>query len=263
MPYRLSKLIWTKFFALDDSQWIMTFKKQPGAGAIAHYQQVIQLIILMGLVILGGIIGYRALTKSTNDPDAIFVLGGSAQREEFAAQFAQEHPHLPIWISTGSPPDYAHQIFSTEHISLDRVHLDYQAVDTVTNFTTLVDDFAQLGIRHVYLITSDYHMRRAQTIGTIVFGSHGIEVTPIPVATNQPEEPIEKVVRDGGRSLLWLTTGRTGASLKKLLMTTQRPIPQSTISQHIILQRPASPRPTFPHPISQSPISQRNSRFSS
>jgi uncharacterized SAM-binding protein YcdF (DUF218 family) len=36
-------------------------------------------------------------------PDAIFVLGGATERERFAAKFAQQHPDLPIWVSSGSP----------------------------------------------------------------------------------------------------------------------------------------------------------------
>jgi uncharacterized SAM-binding protein YcdF (DUF218 family) len=149
-------------------------------------------------------------------PDAILVLGGSPDRERFTAEFAQTHPKLPIWISSGSPREYTEWVFSEAGINSNRLNLDYQAVDTVTNFTTIVDQLHKQGVRSVYLITSDYHMRRAQVIGEIVLGSRGIQVKPVSIPSSQIEEPWTKALRDGGRAVLWVTTGHTGASLAPL-----------------------------------------------
>lgn len=80
-------------------------------------------------------------------PQAILTLGGSSVRIEFTAQFAQVHPSLEVWVSSGVPPYEACPIFRAADIPASRVHLDYQAVDTVTNFTALVDDFKRLQIR--------------------------------------------------------------------------------------------------------------------
>ncbi len=147
-------------------------------------------------------------------PDAILMLGGSSgDREKFTAKFARAHPNLPIWISSGAPREYSDWVFSSAGIKLDRLNLDYQATDTVTNFTTIVDRLRDRGVRSVYLITSDYHMRRAQIIAEIVLGSRGIQVRPVPIPSGKPEEPLSKSLRDGGRALLWVTTGHTGASL--------------------------------------------------
>lgn len=146
-------------------------------------------------------------------PQAILTLGGGTERETFTAEFAQEHPPLDIWVSSGTPPDQALAIFKNSSISTDRIHLDYRAVDTVTNFTTLVHDFQKRHIRHIYLITSDFHLPRSKTIATIVLGSQGITFTPISIPSEQPSESIFRIVRDGGRSLLWIVSGRTGASL--------------------------------------------------
>jgi uncharacterized SAM-binding protein YcdF (DUF218 family) len=156
-------------------------------------------------------IGYRQIGNASSSPQALLVLGGSLQREEFAVKFAREHPALPIWISSGSPREYAEWYFAESGIALDRLNLDYRAIDTVTNFTTLADDLQQQGIKSVYLITSDYHMRRAAVIGEIVFGSRGIFFKTVPVPSHEDSESIEKVVRDGGRAILWVTTGHTGA----------------------------------------------------
>jgi len=159
--------------------------------------------------------GYQQLKSEFQRPQALLVLGGATEREVFAAQFARKHPQLPIWVSSGSNPEFAEWVFSEAGIESDRVHLDYRAVDTVTNFTTLVDELGDRGIDSVYLITSDDHMRRAQIIGEIVLGSRGIRFKPVAVPSGRAPEPMEKAVRDGARAILWLTTGYTGANFSQ------------------------------------------------
>ncbi len=161
--------------------------------------------------------GYKEIKTHLVPPQAILVLGGSEQREWFAADVARQDPNLPIWISSGSPRSYVYKIFAKAGIGRDRLQLDYKAVDTVTNFTTLVDEFQARGIKKLYLITSDYHMRRAQIIGQIVLGSRGIEFVPIAVPSERSPESIDKAVRDGARAMLWVITGHTGSTLFKQL----------------------------------------------
>jgi uncharacterized SAM-binding protein YcdF (DUF218 family) len=167
--------------------------------------------LLLGLTIALWL-GYQPI-KNTQPPEALLVLGGAIEREEFAAKFARVHPELEVWVSGGSNKEYAQWIFSQAGIDLSRVHLDYQAVDTVTNFTTLVDELKSQGVESVYLVTSDDHMLRARVIGEIVLGSRGISFQPLPVPSGRSPEPIEKVIRDGVRSILWVTTGYSGANL--------------------------------------------------
>jgi uncharacterized SAM-binding protein YcdF (DUF218 family) len=154
---------------------------------------------------------------TTPQPQAIFTLGGGDSREVFTAEFAKAHPTLEIWVSSGSPRTLAEAIFRGADVSLARVHLDYRAVDTVTNFTSMVALFEQKKIRHLYLITSSFHMARAKTIAFFVFGSRGIAVTPIAIPSDSEPEPWYEILRDGVRSLFWLLTGRTGASLNPQL----------------------------------------------
>lgn len=160
--------------------------------------------------------GFKQVEGLWHHPQAVLVLGGATERERFAAEFAQKHPELPVWVSSGSNPEYAEWVFTEAGIDPTRIHLDYQAVDTVTNFTTLADSFKTHDIRSVYVITSDYHMRRAQVIGEIVLGSRGIDVQPIIVPSGRSPEPIKKVVRDAARSVLWVVTGTTGSDWANL-----------------------------------------------
>jgi uncharacterized SAM-binding protein YcdF (DUF218 family) len=168
------------------------------------------LLLLSPLLLPFAWFGYRDLENSWIEPQAIFVLGGETGREKFAAQFAQEHPTLPVWISGGAPKKYTKRVFAKAGMGSQNLHLDYQASDTVTNFTTLVDRFESQGIKSVYLVTSDDHMQRARLIGEIVFGSRGIKVKPVTFVSHRAAEPKAKTLRDGFRSLLWLATGYGG-----------------------------------------------------
>lgn len=178
-----------------------------------HYRSTLVSVLLLATGLWFGQWHVRGRLSS---PTVALVLGGDATREEFAAQFAIDHPNVDVWISSGANPEYATWVFQESQVPLERLHLDYRAVDTVTNFTTLVDDFDQLEIKSVYLITSDYHMRRASTIAAIVLGSRGIHYKPLSVASEQPPEPLIRSVRDGGRSILWVFTGKTGSELMQL-----------------------------------------------
>jgi uncharacterized SAM-binding protein YcdF (DUF218 family) len=152
-------------------------------------------------------------------PQAIFVLGGDSHRMEFAAQFWRSHQDLDIWVSDfDSNLNHNRLIFQKFGVPDQRLRLDGRATDTVTNFTTLAKDFVQNKIQHIYLITSDYHMRRSIAIAAIVRGSQGIVVTPLAVPSSEDRsESLVRVLRDCGRSLLWIVIGRTGASLNPRL----------------------------------------------
>lgn len=168
-----------------------------------------RVFILLLLLLLS----YRQVEGYLRHPQAILVLGGATNREVFAASFAQAHPTLPIWVSSGSNAEYTEWVFAQAGVDPTRLYLDYQAVDTVTNFTTLVDEFQARQINSIYLITSDYHMRRAWIIGQIVLGSRNIDFKPITVPSNQASESLDKTLRDAARAILWVTTGHTGSSL--------------------------------------------------
>jgi uncharacterized SAM-binding protein YcdF (DUF218 family) len=166
-------------------------------------------LFLLSIVVTSLCVGFKPAHQITSSPEALLVLGGHEERERYAAQLAQQHPDLPIWISSGSPQAYAQKIFHNAGVESDRLHFDYRASDTVTNFTTLVDELKAQGIDSIYLITSENHMQRAKVIGDIVLRSRGINFQAISVPSKNPPEPIEKTVRDGARAFFWLVTGLT------------------------------------------------------
>lgn len=159
-------------------------------------------------------------------PQAIFVLGGGHYREESAAQLASAYPELDIWISSGSKPDVIRSIFQSAGVSADRMHLDYQASDTISNFTTLLPQFKARHFQHLWLVTSDYHMQRANAIALIILGSRGITHTTHTVPSqNRPPESTLRTGRDLVRAVMWLMTGQTGEALGRKLGLESKPYP--------------------------------------
>jgi uncharacterized SAM-binding protein YcdF (DUF218 family) len=138
------------------------------------------------------------------------VLGGDADREEVAAVIARRE-RLPVLVTGGTNPEYARWLFQERQgLPADLVQLDYRARDTLSNFTSLVEDLRQARIRNVYLVTSADHMDRALAVGRIVAGSRGIHLTPISVPCGElcVEEGRSKVWGDGVRAAIWVMTGR-------------------------------------------------------
>jgi uncharacterized SAM-binding protein YcdF (DUF218 family) len=172
-------------------------------------------LVLAILVLLISIIPVRiaVMFHQVPVPQAIFVLGSASERMEFAARFWQSHNNLDIWVSDFAwNLDVNRRIFEGFNIPNQQLHLDGRATDTVTNFTTLASDFVTHNLQHIYLITSDYHMRRSRVIATIVLGSRAIVVTPVAVPSGVKSESWVRMWRDFGRCLVWVVSGRSGAS---------------------------------------------------
>ena len=152
--------------------------------------------------------GSFALRKNPQ-PQGILVLSGNQQRIEQAARFSESYPHLDFWVSCSRREfNFISGILAKESISPSRLHYDLCATDTVTNFTCMVSRLKENKINHVYLITSDYHMRRARTIAFLVFGSQGIVITPVSIPSDkQQQESWWKLGRDLLRSWLWILSG--------------------------------------------------------
>ena len=140
----------------------------------------------------------------------ILVLGGDRDRELAAATLARQDG-LPVVVSGGSNPEYAHWVFQErEGLPSRQVQLDYRARDTLSNFTSLVDDLRRARIRHALLVTSSDHMERALLVGRIVAGSRGIHLTPVAVPCGNlcVRERRSKIWGDGLRAALWVISGR-------------------------------------------------------
>lgn len=182
----------------------------------------------LALILIVGAVVYIPLRMALThwqvpDPQGILILGGDYDRAKAGAELAAQNPQFPLWI-TGYSFDRLtlEGDFDPLKIAPSRLHYGFCSTDTVTDFTCTVDDLSAHHIRHVYLITSDYHLPRAMAIAWWVLGSRGIIVTPYPVVCQRSQcssipETRWRVVRDQLRSMVWILTGRSGASLNPRL----------------------------------------------
>ena len=166
---------------------------------------------LLALLAAGGLVVLsRGLWQPPlPSPQMILVLGGDVERERVAGELARRDG-LPVLVSGGSNPEYAHWLFGRQGLDAGRVQLDYRATDTLTNFTSIVDELKRAKVRHVLLVTSSDHMERAMLVGRLVAGSRGIGLTPVAVPCGERCQPEgwRKIWGDGARAALWVLTGR-------------------------------------------------------
>ncbi len=150
-------------------------------------------------------------------PQLILVLGGDIDRERVGVRLAREMS-LPLVVSGGSNPEHANWLIEQSGIPINSVKLDYRARDTLSNFTSLVDDLAVDGIRHALLVTSEDHLLRSMAVGNLVAGSRGIRLSSVSVSCNKKciNEGLDKLIMDWLRALIWVLTGE---DLKILLET--------------------------------------------
>ena len=163
----------------------------------------------LGAVSAGPLQPYRQALFTQQAPQMILVLGGDVDRERVGLKLARQM-QLPLVVSGGSNPEYAQWLMQEEGLKEGQVALDYRAADTLENFTSLVDDLKRDGISHVLLVTSEDHLPRAMTVGSVVAGSRGIRLSGVPVACAPPCGPESPGKRwsDGLRALAWVLTGR-------------------------------------------------------
>ena len=166
-------------------------------------------VLLLALVGVGLWLSRGWWWPTPPPPQLILVLGGDVDRERHAADLARDRG-LPVVVSGGSNPEYAHWLFGRQGLDAGRVQLDYRATDTLSNFTSVVDELKRAKVRHVLLVTSSDHMNRALLVGRLVAGSRGITLTPVsvPCGAQCRPEGRRKVWGDGLRAGLWVLTGR-------------------------------------------------------
>lgn len=171
------------------------------------------LALLMGLVLHRSVKLYQAAHLPV---DAVLVLGGSIRREMAAAELARDPSQLPILISAGSPAPCVWAIVEREGQANDaqlddvdpksKIWLEPCATSTLGNYRFSLPILKDWGVRHIQLVTSGSHQLRATGLGRIILGSHGIWLSPTPVAeTGRPgnQESKLKTSLDWLRGLAW------------------------------------------------------------
>lgn len=173
-------------------------------------------LLVIGAVFLGWLLSvWISLGLAAMKPvDAVLVLGGSIQREIYAAHLAQEFPKLPILISHGAPDPCVRLIFEQLEAPIEQVWLERCARSTFQNFCFSIPTLKQWKAHHIKLVTSQTHLPRAQWLGQILLGAHRIWMEPeIVPETGIPgnRESVLKMSLDVTRSLVWAVTSQVHA----------------------------------------------------
>mmetsp|Transcript_4 Transcript_4/g.10 ORF Transcript_4/g.10 Transcript_4/m.10 type:complete len:192 (-) Transcript_4:1294-1869(-) len=149
----------------------------------------------------------------------VLVLGGGADRERrcIASAWAKLNEgatsgrsFVPLWLSGPALTEDVKETAFQAGCDVDYLLVDYEAIDTLSNFTTLVDLMKKHKFKVVHISTSTLHMRRAKAIAEIVLPASRLELgETIEVAPSPGEHHESDLVRwrDIARSYLWTWTG--------------------------------------------------------
>lgn len=172
-----------------------------------------------------------ACSRRASDVDVVILLGGCERRERAALAAAAGRRRLrgldaaaaaalataPVYVSSPAA-DVCRMAASMDAALAARVRLDETAVDTLTNFSTLVPLIAPAA-RRALVLTSRAHARRARALAWIILGTNGVAPTVVAVPTRAPEPPesAARAARDVLRAAAWVATGVTGAVAGRLV----------------------------------------------
>ena len=105
---------------------------------------------------------------------------------------------VPIFVN--SPGGGAEQRLKPA-LDVQIVEFSWKAVDTVTNFSTMIPVLLAAYVSEVFLVTSDYHMHRAAAVASVMLGGRGIQFVEHVVCSDKHQERVMKIVRDVSTSM--------------------------------------------------------------
>lgn len=139
--------------------------------------------------------------------DIILELGGNVNRMNKVVELAKVYPDTKIIVSSEGSPDIVVSLLDNAGISRERLLLDYNAWDTVTNFTTTYKLIKSFDPEKLYIVTDKFHMLRSMAIASAVYFLRNVELVPSPYESTHPEEPIKLIIEDFLRAAFWRGTG--------------------------------------------------------
>lgn len=156
-------------------------------------------IIACGVIRIGqlALAVRRSFASASTDVDLVIIPGGDRTRELRAAHLCSRMPTVrAIVISSGacSADEFAPQ-------GEPSVLCDRRATCTVSNFASLVDDLVTQDVRHVLVVTSSEHVKRAGAVAAIILRTRGICVSTRALPTGEASaEGTCRLLRDVARA---------------------------------------------------------------
>jgi uncharacterized SAM-binding protein YcdF (DUF218 family) len=119
--------------------------------------------------------------------DAIVVFTGGADRVRVGGLLFQQNRGQYLLVSgvkTGVQPQV---LFSSLPLNYDRITLDYESHNTLSNVLETKKWIEQHGFKHIYLVTAHYHLPRA----TLLLKQRlpNVDVIAYPVITQEFKRP--------------------------------------------------------------------------
>jgi uncharacterized SAM-binding protein YcdF (DUF218 family) len=134
----------------------------------------------------------------------ILHLGGNLQRAHTAATLAQVFPDAKVVVSSelGDFPS----IYASYNIAPERITVNMEAWDTVTNFTHTYKLLRSMGCSRLFVVTDQFHTYRSSAIALAVWGNRvPIYICPHGHSINKTDEGYTQW--NFARALLWRLTG--------------------------------------------------------
>lgn len=139
--------------------------------------------------------------------DIILQLGGNISRAVKASELAVQNPQALVVISSETG-DHGLSFYDAAGVSRDRITVDMQAWDTVTNFTHTYKLLRRLGITRLLVVTDSSHMPRSLAIAEQVWGGRvPIEGHPFDDGNRYLEADRAHIKADRWRAQLWRRLG--------------------------------------------------------
>ena len=109
----------------------------------------------------------RARNSEGSSGEAILVLGGEPEHDDIRDRALEDDGYAGSHFREFS---WQRSRATSEACELDvqMVELSWKAVDTVTNFSTMIPVLLAACVSKVFLVTSDYHMHRAAAVAAAV-----------------------------------------------------------------------------------------------
>jgi len=163
-------------------------------------------LLFVPLVCIAGLIVFRAaeLIIARYQPiTAYLVLGGTPNREIFAAKLIKEHPDVKVLISGGSADPCIWLIFDKLNATKDKVWMEHCSRNTFENFYYSTPILKSWGVRKVLLITDKPQDQRAFPMARIILGAQGIWVDLILVPNSGGQASRYPLSFDVLASIIW------------------------------------------------------------
>ena len=135
---------------------------------------------------------------------AILELGGNNSRLDTALDLFKQYPDSLIIISSEGDPKGCLEKLKAARVPKDQFILDYQAWDTVTNFTTTYSLIRKHKVNELYVVTDLFHIPRSKVICETVYFGSSIKRNYVPHGSDNHKEPIWY---DRTRAIVWKCSG--------------------------------------------------------